>query len=125
MTPIERLGVGLAVIGIGIALFMGLPPPWWADMPPALVHGGVVVGLALIIIGAGLVLNSAWSATRQGRGMLPLIGMALFGLGFLGCAAWYFWPAESHQEMSARAIARLTELGWTVNLMSQGECSLR
>jgi Leucine-rich repeat (LRR) protein len=112
MTPIERLGTGLAIIGIGIALFMGLPPPWWPDMPVSLVHAGVVVGVALIILGVGLVLNSTWSAARQGRRrMFPLFGMAVFGLGFLGCAAWYFWPAK---EATAQAIARLAELGWTV-----------
>jgi hypothetical protein len=112
MTPFERLGTGLAVMGIGITLVMGLPPPWWPDMPPALVRAGVFVGVALIILGAGLVLNSTWSAARQGRRrMLPLIGMAVFGLGFLGCAAWYFWPAK---EMPAQTIAKLAELGWTV-----------
>jgi Leucine-rich repeat (LRR) protein len=112
MTPIERLGTGLAVVGIGIALVMGLPPQWWPDMPPALVRAGVFVGVALIILGATLVLNSTWSAARQGRRrMLPLIGMAVFGLGFFGCAVWYFWPAK---EMPTQAIAKLAELGWTV-----------
>lgn len=91
---------------------MGVPPPWWPGMPAILVHAGVVVGVALIILGAVLVLNSTWSAAQQGRRrMLALIGMAIFGLGFLSCAAWYFWPAK---KSNAEAIARLTELGWTV-----------
>jgi hypothetical protein len=98
MTPIERLGTGLGVMGIGVALFMGLPPPWWPDMPPNLVHAGVAFGIALIFVGAALVLHSALGAARQGRGrMLPLIGMAVFGIAFLGCAAWYFWPQTRAQ----------------------------
>jgi hypothetical protein len=94
MTPVERLGTGLAVLGVGIALFMGLPPPWWPDMPPILVHGGVLLGVVTIFIGATLVFHSTLTAARQGRKMLPLIGMAFFGLGFIGCAAWYFWPSQ-------------------------------
>jgi hypothetical protein len=103
MTPLERLGVGLGIIGIGIALFMGLPPPWWPDMPPPAVHGGVLLGAVLIILGASLVLHGTWSAIRQGRRMLPLIGMAVFGLGFLGSAAWYFWPNPTKPQSSLSA----------------------
>jgi hypothetical protein len=29
--------------------------------------------------------------------MLPLIGMIVFGFGFIVCAAWYFWPALPSQ----------------------------
>jgi internalin A len=112
MTAVEKLGAGLAIIGIGVPLFVGLPPPWWPDMPPGLTRAGVFVGVAFIIFGALIVLNSTWSAARQGRKrMLPIIGMAMFGLGFLGCATWYFWPAK---EGAAQAVAKLTELGWTV-----------
>jgi hypothetical protein len=78
---------------------MGLPPPWWPDMPPVLVHAGVLLGVVLILIGASLVLNSTWAAARQGRRMLPLIGMAIFGLGFLGCGAWYFWPRTQEERI--------------------------
>lgn len=65
MTPIERLGVGLAIMGIGIALFMGLPPPWWADMPTAAVHFGVGLGVTLIFLGAFLILTSARQRSTQ------------------------------------------------------------
>jgi hypothetical protein len=88
MTPIERLGTGLGVMGIGVALFVGLPPPWWPDMPPLMVHIGVGIGILLNIVGVCLVLNSVW----VGRKMWPVIGMAVCGVGFVACAAWYFWP---------------------------------
>jgi hypothetical protein len=32
--------------------------------------------------------------------MIPLIGMVVFGLGFLGCAIWYFWPQNILQSAS-------------------------
>jgi len=92
MNPIERLGIGLAILSVGIALFMGLPPPWWSDMPPGLVHAGVALGVILIIIGSALVLQSAAAARRRHK-MWPILGMAFFGIGFVACSAWYFWPA--------------------------------
>jgi energy-coupling factor transporter transmembrane protein EcfT len=98
MTPAERIGIGLAVIGVGVTLFMGLPPPWWPDMPRILINGGVLFGIVLILVGACFILISTWSAIRQGRKMLPLIGMAVFGLAFLVCVAWYFWPPKNGAE---------------------------
>jgi hypothetical protein len=83
----------LAVVGVGVALFMGLPPPWWPDMPPGLVHSGVAIGVILILLGSVLVLHSAVAA-RQRHQMWPIVGMAFFGIGFLGCVAWYFWPSK-------------------------------
>jgi hypothetical protein len=47
----EYFGTGLAFIGIGVTLMLALPPPWWPKMPPALVHIGVMVGIALTVVG--------------------------------------------------------------------------
>jgi hypothetical protein len=90
MTPIERLGLGLAVMGIGIALFMGLPPPWWSDMSPRLVHFGVSLGVILIFVGAFLVLTAARDRhhlyfggfKRRLRRMWPQYLMLVCGIGF-------------------------------------------
>jgi hypothetical protein len=51
--------------------------------------------------------------SQRKRKMIGLIGMIVFGVGFIGSAAFYFWPSE-HNDTSARAIAKLAELGWTV-----------
>ena len=42
--------------------------------------------------------------------MLPLIGMAIFGLGFLGCVAWYFWPHSKAEILPKPFDAQLEEL---------------
>jgi hypothetical protein len=94
MSPIERLGVGLAVMGIGIALFMGLPPPWWPEMPPTLVHLGVSLGVILILVGAFLVFASARDRhlaviplkqrlKRMWPQYLMVFGACLFAVGFV------------------------------------------
>ena len=118
MKPIERLGVGLAVMGIGVPLFVGLPPPWWLDMPPILVHAGIGLGIILDLVGAGLVLNSIW----VGKKMFPLIGMAACGIGFVLCATWYFWPSQSFDDHSVQessaAVAQLAAMGWSVKHIS-------
>jgi len=52
--------------------------------------------------------------------MISLLGMIVFGLGFLGfAAAHFFWPSASGTD-SPSAIARLTELGWTVKPAPDG-----
>jgi hypothetical protein len=33
--------------------------------------------------------------------MIPIIGMVVCGLGFLGCVAWYFWPPSVPQREAA------------------------
>jgi hypothetical protein len=99
MTPVERLGVGLALVGIGIALFMGLPPPWWPDMPPWAVHTGVTLGVVFIFVGAFLVLQSAIVARKRHQ-VLPIVGMAIFGIGFIVCLVWYFSQRSTHVSLA-------------------------
>jgi Leucine-rich repeat (LRR) protein len=55
------------------------------------------------------------------RRMIALIGMIIFGLGFIGSAAVYFWPRSTALE-DGSALARLAELGWTIK---PGENSIR
>ena len=43
---------GAVLVGIGIAAFLDLPPPWWSDMPVWLVRSGVTMGA--ILFGFGL-----------------------------------------------------------------------
>lgn len=53
----------------------------------------VVAALALAGIGT---LAIAYAPDLSGKSkMISLAGMIFFGLGFVGCAAWYFWPSSS------------------------------
>jgi hypothetical protein len=61
--------------------------------------GGVT--LTLLLFGAAIFVAARGEKNRpqalKRRRMLPLIGMILFGCGFIVCAAWYFWPALPSQ----------------------------
>jgi hypothetical protein len=83
-----RLGLGLATLGIGVALVLGLPPNWWSDMPPELVHIGVGIGLVLIVVGLAVAISSLprhKSVATLGPWVLiiggPLLGLAWLYLG--------------------------------------------
>jgi hypothetical protein len=45
------------------------------------------------------------------RKMIPLVGMIAFGVGFIVCAAWFFWPIKSEEQklpgFTAYAVIRL------------------
>lgn len=52
----EYIGTGLGIVGIGITLLVALPPPWWPKMPSVAVHVGVLSGLILALVGAGIII---------------------------------------------------------------------
>ena len=75
----------------------------------------LLFGLATLIA-----IRGEQEAEREGgkRRMLPLIGMIVFGVGFVGCATWYFWPfgpnqnaeqAMSERNLPERAVALAAE----------------
>jgi hypothetical protein len=37
--------------------------------------------------------------------MIPILGMIICGLGFIGCAAWYFWPSSASKTEVQRSEA--------------------
>jgi hypothetical protein len=53
------IGTGLGVVAVGIALFVGLPPPWWSQMPKHLVRFGVHLGVFVFFFGVWLILVGA------------------------------------------------------------------
>lgn len=84
---IARFGTGLTILGVGLALALGLPPNSWTDMPPELVHIGVGAGIVLIIIGLAITFSSfprQKSMNTWGPWVLviggPLLGMLWFYL---------------------------------------------
>lgn len=46
---------GAVLVGIGIAAFLDLPPPWWSGMPVWLVGSGVTMGAILFSFGLAFV----------------------------------------------------------------------
>jgi Leucine-rich repeat (LRR) protein len=81
------VGTGLAITALGLALFVGVPPPGWPDMPKPLIRfclgAGVclfVAGLALMALGGchesnNVVCESAvsrWSEIK-GWALLPIV----------------------------------------------------
>src|SRR5437870_3054656 len=56
----EYIGVGLALVGIGVTTVLALPPLGWPNMPPWAIHAGINTGGALIIIGAVLTAVGVW-----------------------------------------------------------------
>lgn len=62
-------------------------------------YGSSFITLVLLGIAAILAIRGERAAEQEGakKRLLPLIGIIVFGLGFCGCAAWYFWPTETAQ----------------------------
>jgi hypothetical protein len=90
----EYIGTGLALIGIGVTGMVALPPPWWPKMPSAAVHFGVLGGLVLTLIGAGLVVLGAMPNMP-----VPKVGPILLGsagvLLFLIAVGWYVFGSDA------------------------------
>jgi hypothetical protein len=86
-----RLGIGLTILGVGITLVLGLPPNWWSDMPPGLVHIGVGFGLVLIVIGLAITVSSFPRHNSVGTWgpWVLIVGGPILGL------AWLYLGASS------------------------------
>jgi hypothetical protein len=60
------IGTGLAVLAVGVTLFVALPPPWWPNMPRPLVRAGIAFGALSFLFGLWLVLAGTcqeWTAS--------------------------------------------------------------
>ncbi len=83
----ELVGTGLALVGIGLALMLALPPPGWPKMPPNLVHAGIISGLVVAVVGTALALVGMNAAlhSKPGPPILILSGILLVVAG----SAWF------------------------------------
>jgi hypothetical protein len=56
-----------------------------------------VVTLVLLAIAAIVAIRAEREAERRGakKRMVPLVGMIVCGIAFLGFASWYFWPGKT------------------------------
>jgi hypothetical protein len=85
----EYIGAGLGVLAIGITLIVGVPPPWWPEMPRGFIRATIALGVLAGISGLYLLMFGLLPAFKE-RSRWPQIGMILFALGFFGCAVWYW-----------------------------------
>lgn len=79
----------LAGAAILAALTVILSPqsPFWR----AILHGGIWILMTCAVL---IFLDMRQPLKERAR-VIPLIGMVICGLGFLGLATWYFWPSQS------------------------------
>jgi hypothetical protein len=83
-----KIGIwlGLIALGGGGAIMVA---------PQHIEIGWTLIDIALV--GAVMLVSHHVSNSLQIKPecrMIPLVGMIVFGLSFVGCAAWYFWPAS-------------------------------
>lgn len=72
-----------------------------------------VAALVLVLCAIWLLVDLFGRTARQK--MLPLIGMVIFGIGFAGCGAWFFWPMVSSSPPPAK------QDRWTWNALTAAE----
>jgi hypothetical protein len=102
----EYIGPGLGVLAIGIALVVGVPPPWWPEMPRGLVKAAIAFGLVFFVASLFLLAIGLSPALKDIRRTWPQIGMIVSAAAFIVCGAWYFLSGlNSEPETPQRALA--------------------
>jgi hypothetical protein len=92
-------------VGLGVAVIFGLLPYAVKDMPHWVTWSGIAAGLTLV----------AWGLLPSHE-RLPVGPVALFVVGVattVAAAGWY-WDISQSGDAGTQAVARLSELGWTV-----------
>jgi hypothetical protein len=84
----------IQISGTGLTLVTAIAPSLGISLPQFLRWGIFALGVFMIIWPIVPAIYS--DAKRRGR-MPALIGMVIFGLPFIGCAIWYFWPSQPEQ----------------------------
>jgi len=89
------------------------------EEPSPFFWGGLISTVGLIGTAISIARGEA-TEPRYGhkRRMIALAGMIIFGLGFVGSAALYFWPMRPTDD--APYLARLAALGWTIKPSQRG-----
>jgi hypothetical protein len=88
-----------AVSAFPLGLAMSVAPDYFPALkvyPGIFFWGGSSLTMFLLALAAVIALRGERAAEREGakKRMVPLIGMIFFGIGFIGCTAWYFWPGN-------------------------------
>jgi hypothetical protein len=87
----ERAAIHLFVAGVGVAM-MGVAGPLASpDAPKIFWQVIVFAGGLLTAASATFMIYEYRDLMKRGR-MIPLLGMLVSGVLFVGFAGWYFWP---------------------------------
>ena len=78
-----------------------------------------VGAIALAFYHFSEMLARSWTPSAKRR-MIALLGMIVFGLAFIGCAAVYFWPKPPTIADASSPLAQLAELGWSLQHQPNG-----
>ena len=108
------LVVGLLGLAGGGAVWVA---PDHTEIGWSMIAIAVIGSIALAFHHFSPKLEQLWQPSARLR-MTALAGMIVFGLGFFGSAAVYFWVAPPSKADEGMALARLAELGWTVKPMT-------
>jgi hypothetical protein len=100
MERAERAALYIFLTGIGVAMIAAAGPLAFPDAPRWIWQSVLGVGAVIAILPACFLLYEYRQLARARR-VVPLLGMIVSGIIFLGCAAWYFWPFESKLAESA------------------------
>jgi uncharacterized protein (TIGR02594 family) len=71
--------------------------------------GTVIVALIIALCCLSKAVSLAWKDEQvapksdRRRKLIPLVLMIVFGLGFIGCAAWFFWPSQLSEAAAAQS----------------------
>jgi hypothetical protein len=90
----DFFGGGLGVAGIGLALLLALPPPWWPKMPTSVVHGGILSGVTLCSIGLALLLVGILPGQLESRAGPCILLATAIGLA-ISSLIWWHWDVVS------------------------------
>jgi hypothetical protein len=77
-------------IGTCLSLLAAGAPVMWPDAGRTI--GPILFGLAALVFVLGIRIEGFHLRWIKREHMVPLIGMVIFGAGFIVCAAWYFLP---------------------------------
>jgi hypothetical protein len=91
LCAVASLPAGLAM-SLAIEYF-----PFFKAYPGLAFWGSLLVTILLLVAAALIAIKGERAAEREGakERMIPLIGMIVFGIGFVACTAWYFGPIAS------------------------------
>ena len=113
---------------ISIAILLGgyLLSAFAGRLPDRLQDIGLVLGIVLIVMGiGGLILHLAAQARVRGGNMLPVIGMAISAVAFLGCGIWYYLEHGSHVTDANTAQVSAPAVSAPPPVQSQGSTGIR
>jgi hypothetical protein len=78
-----------AAILTALAVIVSPQSPLWRDV--------LIGGAYILLVCAVLIFFDMRQPLKERPKMMPLIGMVICGVGFLGCMAWYFWPSPQRE----------------------------